>query len=576
MRLMVFICLAFVGSIAFVMNACDNVRLSVKQIDQSSTSKTMGEICAAQPETKKNYTKILFLMDKSDSNDPQEVAGGQPWPGSDPDDTFRVSLLSDYIGRHKTNDQLMWGMIAFYADRASAYINSGNDQVPVFVPYGPKVDGALQRLKTDEDTGMTPYKAAMAMARQAIANDRTQAAQQGLQPTYVVVLITDGEPSDYDIDGTEIADENAIDNDVRALTGTDTTLSTVYYGVGNQSQAIARLQRMAQLGGGKFSNMFENGKVPIDGLIKFNTNEAWAIKRFVVTNLNAAPCEDGTIDADSDADGLCDKDEIKFNERFGNDPTYSERMIGKRFDPQNRNSFSPVYNDLIYYRRILYGEVLDTACNDSRDEDHDLLNYCEERFIRSNTPSGPTVPWSQLMKNDADDRNPDSDGDGFLDFHEFVFSIGRQTAEVLSFASPLKVLTGGYTMEQVLQEHRHPGQPQMAEAYDGKFEFSHVNSNAQNCYTYEQHTLPLYDTLELVEGKSGGRTQLAHAKDENVIMIYFIQTSEAYTNGPGELRYILKKVKKTDPKISFDIPIELYQSYLADQARVSPVRTVTE
>lgn len=576
MRLMVVFCLALVGTIAVVMNACDNVRLSVKQVDQSSSQKAIGEICSAQPEATKNYTKIMFLVDKSGSNDAGQYPDGSPYPGSDPDDTFRFDLINEYIEKHKTNDELMWGMIAFENAAGIAYINGQNDQVPIFVPYGPKVSAALTRLKVDIDEGKTPYRGALNMAMQAITNDRTQSAEQGLQPTYVVVLITDGAPSDYMIGSSNLVDEGAIDADVQSLTGTDTTLSTVYYGVENSQTSSDRLQRMARIGGGKYSNMTESGKVPIDSLIKFGTTQAWRIKRFVVTNLNASPCEDGTVDADSDADGLCDKDEIAFNEKFANDPTYSQRMGGKFFDPQNRNSFNPVYNDLIYYRRIVYGEVLDTSCTDTSDEDQDLLNYCEERFIKSNTPSGPTVPWSQAMKNDADEKNPDSDGDGFLDFHEFVFALGRQTAEVLSFASPLKVLTGGYSMEQVLQEHRNPRQPALAEPYDGKFDFSHVNPDGQNCYTYEQQELPLVDTKELLEGNAGGRTKLAHREDENVIMIYFIQTSEAYTDGPGELRFLLKKIKKTDPKLDFNYDIGLYESYLANKARVSPTRNVTE
>ena len=571
MRLMVVLCILLVGSIAVVMNACDNVRLSLKQPTQL-TSKAVGEICAATPDQKKSYTKILFLVDKSGSNENSDEA-----PGTDHDKMFRFNLINDYFQKNRANDELMWGFIAYSDMGAKAFINSGSDQSAIFTDQGSRMEAALNRLVSEKDEGKTPYRAALNMGIQMIQDDRMAANKEGISPTYVVVMMSDGAPTDYDITGSKppIIEESKIDEDVLRLTGSDTTLSTIYYAPNIYGPVYAaRMERMAKLGGGKFSNRAIDGEVPIDSLIKFGSAEPWKIKRFVVTNLNAAPCDDGTIDTDSDSDGLCDKDETRYNTELAANPNYAIRMKGKMFDPQSRNSFNPVYNDLIMYRHIVYNEAIDANCTDTTDKDKDLLNYCEERFLKSNTPSGPTNYWEQQMRTDTDPLNPDSDGDGFLDFHEFVFALGRLTSEALDFKSLNSFPKPGqpYTMEQVLIQHRNPRNPAGAVAYDGSFEFTHVNTEGQNCYRYNQNVLPLYNTKQLLMGQTGGRNELAHLEGENSIMIYFVQTSEKDQNGPGELRYVIQK-KKVGETVDFNLDVSQYESYLANQARVSPTRT---
>jgi hypothetical protein len=572
---MVVISILMAGMVAGVMNACDNVRLSLRKPSELTSTKAAGEICAAVPDKQKNYTKIMFLMDKSGSNKDSGDA-----LGTDNDKSYRFNLVNDYFQRNRANDELMWSFVAFNHNGAKAFINGGSDQVAVFTPDTFRMEAALARFMTDADDGQTPYRAALNMAIQTIADDRLKSNKDGISPTYVVVLVSDGAPSDYFVVGStpQIIDESAIDTDVLKLTGADTTLSTVYYAPAIYSETLPnRLERMAKLGGGKFSNVNVDGKIPIDSLIKFGSAEPWKIKRFVVTNLNAAPCDDGTIDADSDADGLCDKDELRYNTELASNPNYAIRMKGQKFDPQNRNSFSSVYNDLIMYRYILYNEAVDSNCTDTSDADKDLLNYCEERFMKSNTPSGPTNFWEQQMRTDTDPKNPDSDGDGFLDFHEFIFALGRMTSEAMDNKSLTAYPKPGVAinMEQVLLQHRNPRAPSNGVAYDGSFEFTHVNDQGQNCYRYDQKTLPLYNTKALLMEKTGGRTQLAHLAGENAIMIYFVQTSEKDQNGPGELRTLIQKKRLGEP-VDFNLDIEDYDSYLADQARVSPTRTAEE
>lgn len=571
MRLMVVFCILLVGSVAVVMNACDNVRLSVKRPNDLTSTKATGEICAATPDQQKSYTKILFLVDKSGSNKDSADAAG-----TDPDKMFRFNLINDYFQKNRANDELMWGFIAYNHNGAKAFINGGSDQTPIFTDQPSRMEAALTRLVDDPDDGQTPYRAAINMAIQLILDDRLNSNKDGISPSYVVVMMSDGAPTDYNIIGSTppVVDESAINADVLRLTGADTTLSTIYYAPPIYGPEYAnRLERMAKDGGGKFSNRSVDGKVPIDSLIKFGTAEPWKIKRFVVTNLNAAPCLDGSIDTDSDADGLCDKDEEKLNE-MAQDPTYAARMKNNLFQINNRNSFSSVYNDLIMYRHILYNEAIDANCTDTSDDDKDLLNYCEERFMKSNTPSGPTIAWEQQMRTDTDPLNPDSDGDGFLDFHEFVFALGRITSEALDFKSLNVFPKPGtpFTMEQVLIQHRNPKNPAAGVPYDGSFEFVRVNNEGQNCYRYQQNVLPLYPTKQLLMGQTGGRTQLAHLEGENTIMIYFIQTSEKDQNGPGELRYLIQK-KKVGETVDFDLDVSQYEAYLANQARVSPTRT---
>ena len=341
----------------------------------------------------------------------------------------------------------------------------------------------------------------------------------------------------------------------------------MYYGPAltpDDLDAAARLERMSRTGHGNFSNVNTDGKVPLEKIIAFRDGEPWVIKRFLVSNLSTAPCDDGTVDVDSDSDGLCDKDELAYNERFTKDALLKDRMGGKKFHPQKRNSFANVYNDYINYRRVLYGEGLDLDCTDTNDEDHDILNTCEELYARANSPSGPTTVWTNRMGVSADKKNFDSDGDGFIDYIEMVFL--RSKAAALDYNSSTTQIEG-YRLDEILSQHRNPARPGQASPYEIEFHSEYVNAKGQNCYTYDQKSLPLVNTLSLAAADAKGAEKLAHKAGENVILVYYIQAPESEPNGTGKLysTYVKVPFGSTDKLDVGNLP---YEEYDPKDARV--------
>lgn len=528
---------------------CDQSRLVLNA--ELASAKSDGEICAIAPSTFDNYTKVLFVVDKSGSN-----------ATTDPN-SYRVSTITGFFQKYATNTMVKWGVVVFNGTDSQAYINNGSPQQPTFSSDVTEVQAAVTRIGTEGDNGATPCRSALSMARAAITYDMTVKPNE--ISSYVIVFLSDGTPTDY---GTPTIDDSAIDTDVQNLkTAGRVSLSTVYYGPVDAA-ASGRLYRMAALGGGKFLDTNIDGKIPIDSLIGFATAEPWIIKNIVVTNMNAATCDDGTIDADSDGDGLCDKDEIRYNAEFKSDPVKMQRLGGKMFDPYNRNSFSAYLSDAFWYKYAVYGEALPTNCTDSSDPDHDMLNNCEEQYIRSSTPVGPTQKWTDAMGTDSDPFNFDSDGDGYLDWFEFAMT--RNKSSPLDHNN-VNQLFLGLRLDTIFQQHRNWRNPLSSPAYDGEFKFARVNSNGQNCYTYKQNVLPLYRTATALNSQVSGIGDLVHSTNENVVMVYFIQTPEKDPNGPGELRYSFQRVSAASNQVKLNLNIDQYGAYrVGTNARVKP------
>lgn len=542
---------AILGITVFAFQNCDDVKLKLVLPSQPKVNVTSkGVICAVVPSVQKTFTKVMFLVDKSGSN-------GQ----TDPSKKFRTDTIKDFWDLHKDKDNVAWGFVTFNGNQSLAFINDGSDQSAIFSDDKVLFQAALDRMNMDGDNGATPYKTAIQMTRSAITKD--MADHPDHNSTYLIVMLTDGVPTDY---GSPI-DETAILRDVADLvTMARTSFSTVYYGPMDMT-ASNRLLAMSKAGLGEFLDTNVSGKIPLSKLIGLTTAEPWLIKNFVVNNVNSAACDDGTMDADSDADGLCDKDELRYNEEF-TDAGKKSRMGGKLFDPQNRNSFSPYYSDSFYYRFIVFSEAIDSACTDTSDEDHDLLNACEEKFLRNGTPLGPTNNWTNKMGNDSDPFNFDSDGDGFIDSFEFFMT--RNKSGSLDYNN-ISGLHDGFRLDEIFLQHRNWRNPTVAEPYDGKFIFKGVNESGQNCYEYTQTILPRYKTLPVAKEKVSGIDNLAHAEGENVIMISFVQTTEKDPNSPGDLRYNFQKIKQDTDGLNLNLAIENYQNYsVGASSRVPP------
>lgn len=544
----VFGALAVAAAVVIGFQNCDQSRLAL--MTELASAKSDGEICAIEPTIQASYTKILFIVDKSGSN---------VNPGTDPNGMYRVGTISAFYDLHKTNQFTKWGLVSFQGAGATPEILDETGLAGGFSNDVNVVSAAVQTLAANNNGG-TPYQAAIAAAASTITNDVARNPTE--RSKYVVVFISDGEPS-------PAVTDPILQTDVTNLVALgDLTFHTVYYGPVNAA-ASSRLLRMANWGRGKFLDTNVSGRIPLDSLIGFNTGEPWLIKNFTVTNLNASPCDDGTIDADSDADGLCDKDETRYNAEFQADPQKMTRMEGKRFDPLNRNSFDPYLSDAIYYKYIVFSENLPRDCTaaDLVDDDRDLANKCEERYLYSTSPTGPTQDWTEEMQNDGDPYNFDSDGDGYLDFFEFIMTRNKSAAMDRTNVNQLYL---GQRLDTIFNKHLNWRNPFGSVAYDGAFQFRRVNEKGQNCYSYNQTVLPLYKTRAAAASQVSGNPNFVHAADENVVMISFIQVPERDPNGAGELRYMFQKISASSNHIKLNLRIEEYQSYkVGTDARIN-------
>lgn len=514
------------GGTLVLLSACGDVNISPKGEDPFSL-KTQSHVCTEDPKEIGQYSKILFVVDKSGSN-------GQ----TDPDRTNgrRATAIRDFLNKNRTNEYIYWGFIEFHNDRAQSYIPEQGGPNKIFTNDPSLMDQALDQFSSQGDNGATPYRAALQLTTSAIRED----LKEDTGANYNIIFISDGEPTDYNNDAQLYSEVEALVN----LSTGNIHLSTVYYGPKNNS-ASSRMARMAEIGFGKFQDTNVDPHIDIDNLLSGGTsNEPYLIKSFMVYNLSAANCDDGSVGADSDADGLCDKDELKYNQIYTQNEEQAARMEGKLFDPQNRNSFHPYYKDSVYLKHIVYGESIKKNCADNKDEDMDLLNTCEEKFIYNKNPQGPTNQWTEEMVGRGKEGNPkyfDSDGDGILDGLEFLFFKNKSVS--LNYQS-LYERTNGYQHEYLIQNRLNPINPNSEKPYGINFQRVQPNSRGQNCYSYQQDELPLYNTKAVSMSQVSGNLDLTHADNENVILIYYVQVPEYAPNSKGILRYSYQKMTK--------------------------------
>lgn len=494
--------------------------------------KTQGNICSDLPAELGLNTKILFVVDKSGSNS-----------ATDPNNVLRAGSMRNLINQYVGNDHIFWGLIEFHNDGATFLIENATDPVTYFTNDSNEALAAVSRFENLPDTGSTPYLAALSRARDAVQSDIVNSAEE-MMSNYNVIFISDGQP-DPVASNPDSAIMASVQNLI-ALSRGNIHLSTIYYGPDNAGAEL-RLQDMADKGTGIYMKAQQG--VPIDlsrFILSSQSYEPYLIKKFMVYNLTSAMCDDGSVGADSDADGLCDKDEVRYNQQFQNDPVRRQRMNGKTFSVTNRNSFHPYLSDSFYYRYVVYGEALPVGCTaaDNEDEDMDLLNACEEKFLYNQNPQGPTTSWTDKMiqrGKQGDSKYFDTDGDGVLDSLEFFFFKNKSTP--LNYNNLLD-RTNGYGNEHLIMNHLNPLNPGSETAYGGRFSRVDPDAEGRNCYTYAQASLPLYYTKSVSPTQASGIYNLSHHENENVILIYYIETPEYAPNSKGFIRYSYQKMRK--------------------------------
>lgn len=517
-----------VGSLAVIGAAlvvcfqnCSNTRLTRppdngQQIIRSSG----GDICVAEPAGLTRINKILFIVDMSNSNGT-----------SDPGGVLRMNGLNNLFNSKRADPFTQWGMIVFngqvYNDDTAAWISSAPLE-PIFVPGNDPLNaaivaGAINKIGTEPTYSQTPYLKPLQLAGIAIDND---IAKDPVQDNYYnMIFLSDGKPTDIDNDGPPMVDprlDDAIDNLMTKRRGRIFISTGYYHKGGPEADAYAIMQYMALRGHGKFSDFGNGDPIDLSGMVAPGpVKEPWRIKNLLVYNMNSAICEDGAYDRDSDSDGLCDKDEQKYG-----------------FDPLKRNSQNPNFGDYFAYRSKVFGEILPncTLPEGNLDHDMDFLTDCEEAYIFNANPRGVNVTEGNPL-------NPDTDLDGFIDGIEtFVFRSTLGSFVMDSFNMFDATDGESETAGMQVKAHRNPEvYDPTAFQYDTELSSLGVNSAGENCYHFSQDKLLLYQVPAVPSGAT--LAGLEHGADENVILVYYVQTRQSDPTGQGLFYYSLQKLK---------------------------------
>jgi hypothetical protein len=235
--------------------------------------------------TQVSNVKVFFLIDVSGSNQ----TGQKPVSATDPSDLdnghchdktavtastypqnckpWRLGVLDKFLGigdasyaangyLGKSGFQFQLGV--FQGSSASALIVNSMTKKTMFSGDSATVIAAANSFLTVKDTNSTPYQAVLNMAASAIEQD---IADNGNMPSkYVIVMMTDGMPTDKDFSTNNAADnianlKAAVSQLANVAPGYITFNTVQYYPADGSADPNAKsyLQAMAQAGSGLYS-----------------------------------------------------------------------------------------------------------------------------------------------------------------------------------------------------------------------------------------------------------------------------------------------------------------------------------
>lgn len=203
------------------------------------TTQTGGPNCREEIRSLTIPLKIFFVVDVSGSNvDNNGVIG------SDPDKLVRGGSMERFFNTYSGKSNFSWGLITFKGTTASTLLANA---ASVLVP------SALQTFRSINDTGNTPYVAALQRVAAEISGDSSRTNDTN----YVVVFLSDGLPNPSVSDATLAARVGDVINTVPG----HVSFNSIYYGKSDPTPS-ERLRKMAEVGGGNFldTNMNPTGK----------------------------------------------------------------------------------------------------------------------------------------------------------------------------------------------------------------------------------------------------------------------------------------------------------------------------
>ncbi len=218
-----------------------------------------GPHCSTVLQESTQNLRISFMVDDSGST-----------VTTDPNHFYRVQTLETFLTKYGSKQNFTYSFGKFSGTTASIFdVNLKQFLQNPAAPFGiaANLTEALNIYKVTTPSGNTPYNAAFNTLRTAILAD--VAAHPG-QWNHAVVFMSDGKPTDISnpvvnnltqiVENLLLAVKNA---------GSSATVSTVYFGPANDTDAINNLQVMATAGKGQFANTNVNGgALSIDDVIR--------------------------------------------------------------------------------------------------------------------------------------------------------------------------------------------------------------------------------------------------------------------------------------------------------------------
>lgn len=505
-------------SITGLVVSCSDVRLAQPNDGNQSNGLSKGEFCLNDPEDIRPVTKVLFIVDKSYSNTLVLLPDGGTLPGNDPGAQKRGETIDKVVRKNAGKDYYRYGLVAFIFAQGDAYTTDPQTGKAGFTPNPDDMFKATQKLRDVADDGETPFIEGLETSLKMIKSDQQDHKDE--KSRYVVIFLSDGIP-------TVGQSDNRIFDLVREIktAGGDLVFNTGFYGdYGNYTQnAKDRLKEMARIGDGKFFDFNTSTDWDFDDYFDLPTKEPYFMARFLVYNLAAGFCLDGSIDTDSDADGLCDKDETA--------------MKDDGFDPQNRFSFNDGYSDYFHWRTFKWGENL-PPCADRTDEDHDLLTFCEEKYLK-NESAKPEIGKT------GNPKSFDTDRDGVIDGIETLVFFPDTLAFAMDDHNLPETYDGEESADYQITQHRNPlVRDAQAVSYDSTV--TPIMGRKRECFNHTQSRLSLYPTLPVRAGNT--LPGLEHGANENPVFVYFVQRMQKAPREEGILKYSVQKLKH-DPNL---------------------------
>jgi len=270
-----------------------------------------GSICTTDPSETEYSTRVLFLVDCSDSMRWSDPLG------------IRADAIQEVIENYRDQETILFGIIRFGTDVKV--------ETETFTKEETILDAALAPIRDidlpDALLGGTDYEAVLSEAIEFIQKDQVLNDIEN-EAKYVVVFVTDGAPQSG-TDDPAVTVQHILDQ-VTTLAAMRTTLHTFLISdegmVGVPPEFLTILQGMAVTGGGEYREMSgpESLAAAFDEILSISDLlRLFDMKAFFVHNRNAIVKEwDGEMVtlADSDGDGLADLEE----DELGTDPLLAD------------------------------------------------------------------------------------------------------------------------------------------------------------------------------------------------------------------------------------------------------------